>query len=457
MSVSSTRNKVRAALLKALVTVWLAFGVGGIAHAADEAGAAQTVQQANRQFIQAMQLVRKAKATYDATEEARLLAEADRLLADIITRYSDTDLAVQLVTNQFVGDFDFYEFRNRLRSMVCTDQQSSKCFLFRIGAILPAVETPIVAARWDWLSLAVASHLLGEPGRAKEIIAPFLSAVRRGVANGGTDRDLYVARALALTGQEALALDLTRKIPDCATRVYNLTDIAQVALWHGDTERASALSVEARAFAEARSCTAELGLVARLLREAGREAEAGAVFAAALGAQATAAKESNAVVWPPELVVAAAEQGDPAQALAHLRGVQEEAGWTVAAVLGRLVRRGEGEIARGYADDLHDADLRGEAWAELIERFLARDERPAAEALMAKLVKLAADDGPRRPTLIAERARAEKALYRDERWRSSLQQAVTAAENASGLIRRDIGGPLIAILIRIETGLPMLD
>ena len=76
---------------------------------------------------------------------------------------------------------------------------------------------------------------------------------------------------------------------------------------------------------------------------------------------------------------------------------------------------------------------------------------------MAKLAKLAADDGPRRPTLIAQRARAEKAVYRDDRWRASFQQAITAAENASSLIRRDIGGPMVAILIRIETGLPLLD
>ena len=448
----SLQSKLAAGLL----ALWLGWGAAAPAWA-EEAAGAPAAQQANRQFIQAMQLVRKAGATYDAAEEARLLGDADRLLGDIIARYPDTDLAVQLMTNQFVGDFDFYEFRTRLRSMVCAEPNSSKCFLFRIGNILPAVEIPITAARWDWLSLAVASHLMGDPGRAREIIAPFLSAVRRGVANGGTDRDLYVSRALGLTGQEALALDLTRKIPDCATRVYNLTDLAAMALWHADGDRAATLALEARDFAAARACTAEQGLVARTLHDAGREAEAATVFAAAMQAQLTAARESNAVVWPPELVVAASVLGDPAQALAHLRGVQEEAGWTVSAALGRLVRRGEGDKARAYAEEIHDPDLRGEAWAELIDRLLAANDRPATEALMAKLAKLAADDGPRRPTLIAQRARAEKAVYRDDRWRASFQQAITAAENASSLIRRDIGGPMVAILIRIETGLPLLD
>ena len=460
MSVSSKRSKGWPALLLVLFALWLP-GWGGGPVLAEEIVSPQAgpraAQQANRQFIQAMQLVKSANATYDVAEEGRLLGEADRLLADIITRYSDTDLAVQLVTNQFVGDFDFFEFRNRLRSMVCSDQQSSKCFLFRIGGILPAVEIPIAAARWDWLSLAVASHLMGEPGRAKEIIAPFLSAVRRGVASGGTDRDLYVSRALALTGQEALALDLTRKIPDCATRIYNLTDIAQIALWRGDKATAATLAEEAKDFAALRNCSAEQGLVARTLGATGLDAEAGAVFAAALERQTAAAKETNGVVWPSELVVAAADLGDPGQALARLRGVQEEAAWTIAAVLGRLAKRGEGALALTYAEAIQDADLRGEAFAELIERFLARDERAAAEALMDKLVKLAAEDGPRRPALIAERARAEKALYRDERWRPSFQQAITAAENASSMIRRDIGGSLVSILIRIETGLPMLD
>ena len=95
----------------------------------------------------------------------------------------------------------------------------------------------------------------------------------------------------------------------------------------------AALADEAQSFAAARSCIAEQGLVARTLHEAGHEIQAGAVFAAA--------RESNAAVWPTELVVAAADLGEPAGALARLRGVQEEAGWTVAAVLGVLLVIGQ--------------------------------------------------------------------------------------------------------------------
>ena len=417
----------------------------------------EAASQANRQFIQAMQLIRKANTTYDSVEEKRLLGEADHQLDDIISRFPDTDLAVQLVTNQFVGDFDFFEFRNRVRSLVCSDQQSSKCFLFRIGALLPPVETPIATARWDWLSLAVANHIFGDVGRAKEIIAPFLSAGRRGTATENTDRDLFVARALALTDQSGLALELTRKISDCATRVYNLTDIATAALWHNDREGALVLADEARAFAEHAGCIAEQGLVARLLFEAGREADARALFARTLDQQLGRTKGGKGDAAPPEMAIAAGLMADTATALKVLRMVQEENPWTVPAVLGRLARRGEIETSLNYAEQIQDVENRGEVYAELIGALLKREDRAGAEKLMAKLVQLAGDDGNRRPALIAQRARAEKALYGDDRWRGTFQQAITAAEHASSFVRRDIGGPLVAVLVKIETGLPMLD
>ncbi|MBI1206343.1 MAG: hypothetical protein GC191_03525 [Azospirillum sp.] len=443
----------RAAVLAA-VTLW---GIAGpvAARAADDA--ANATSAANRQFIQAMQLIRKADSTYDAAAEARLLREADRLLADVVTRFPDTDLAVQLITNQFVGDFDYFEFQTRVKGLVCSQPLSSACLLFRIAGLLPPIETPITTARWDWLSLAVAYHRLGDPTRAQEIIAPFLAAVRRSVPPEGTERDLFVARALALTNQIPLALELARQIPDCSTRIYDLTDIAEAALWQGDKQQASDLAEEARSYAAAKNCTWELGLVSQALYDTGREADARTLFLNTIEQQFSKFKESKGDCCPPELAVAAADLGDTNLALSLLRAVQDENPWTIGAVLGRLARRGEIGVVVAYAEQIADLDVRGEAFAELIEAFLGRNDRANAEDIMKQLVKLAGDATGRRPALLAQRAKAEKLIYSGDRWRKTFQQAVTAAESSSSFVRRDIGGPLLAALVRIETGLPLLD
>ncbi|MEI6984523.1 MAG: hypothetical protein WCK65_00185 [Rhodospirillaceae bacterium] len=423
----------------------------------DEAHADDATSQANRQFISAMQLIRKANATYEPMEERKYLAEADRLLDEIIARFPDTDLAVQLATNQFVGDFDFFEFRNRIKSLVCNEPQTSRCFLFRISALLPPVETPINTARWDWMSLAVAHHILGDTGRSKEIIAPFLSAVRRGVTNETSERDLFVARALGLTGQTGLALEIARKIPDCATRIYDLADIAGVLLGQGEREQAAALTEEARAYAEAKSCTAEQGLVARALIDVGRVEDARTLFKSATQNIATGSTQAKGDCCTPELAIAAAEFGDASLTFKLLRMVQEENPWVIAPVLGRLARRGEDGTIILYTEQIADIDNRSEVYAELIESYLKRDNRSAATDLMNRLIKMANEDGGRRPLVIAQRARAEKALAGGNLWRATFQQALTAAERVSGLIRRDIGGPLVAVLVKIETGRPLLD
>jgi tetratricopeptide (TPR) repeat protein len=426
--------------------------VSGSALAADDGAA-----QANRQFIQAMQLIRKAGTTYDPAEESRLLTEADRLLEDIVTRFPDTDLAVQLVTNQFVGDFDYFEFRNRVKSLVCNEPASSKCMLFRISGLLPPVETPIASARWDWLSLAVGYHLAGNPARAREIIAPFLAAVRRGAAPQATDRDLFVGRALALTDQIPLALEVTRKIPECGTRVYNLADIALVAKWRGDKEQAAALAEEARAYASAKGCAWENGLVARVLFETGREGEGRTLFLNLVEHQFSRFKDGRGDCCPPELAVAAADMGEVNLALNVLRAVQEENPWTVPAVLGRLCRRGEDAVVQAYAEQIQDVEARTETLAELVDAYLKRGERASAEEMLKQIIRLVGDDGGRRPLMLAYRAKAEHLLYADERWRQTFLQAITVADSASSFVRRDIGGPLVAVLVRIETGQPLLD
>lgn len=346
---------------------------------------------ANRLFVQAMQMIRQADNTYDIAEESRFLKEADRLLNEIVVKYPDSALAVQLVTNQFVGDFDFFEFRSRIRSLVCNEPMTSLCFLHRVAEMLPPVETPITAARWDWLSLAVAYNTIGDTARAKEIIAPFVSAVRRGAASDGAGQDLFVARALALMGQNQLALDITRQIPECSTRIYNLADIAKAAAWRGDMALAGQLAEEAKAYATARNCSWELGLVAQTLLRAGKEGAARTLFLNTVETQFSKFRETKTDCCPPELAVAAAELGDTNLALGLLRTVQDENPWTIPAVLGRIARRSDASVALSYAEQVQDLDIRGEALAELIEAALKRGDPTSANELMKRLTRLVDD------------------------------------------------------------------
>jgi tetratricopeptide (TPR) repeat protein len=446
-----------AAFATALFMAVLPAGVGWEARSAAAQEAAATPSPANRLFIQALQLVRQADQTYDIAEESRLLKEADKLFNEIVAKYPDSPLAVQLATNQYVGDFDFYEFRSRIQALVCNEPLTSLCFLHRVSEMLPPVETPISTARWDWLSLAVAYHNIGDTARAKEIVAPFVSAVRRGGASDGAGQDLFVARALALMGQIPLALDITRQIPECSTRIYNLADIAKAAAWRSDAGLANALAEEAMAYASARNCAWELGLVSQTLLRAGKEAEARTLFLNTVETQFSKFRDTKADCCPPELAVAAAELSDANLALNLLRTVQDENPWTIPAVLGRLARRGDGAVALAYAEQIQDMDIRGESFVELIEAAQKRGDPGTSTELMRRLDQLVTEAGGRRPGLLAQKAKAEKVLYNDDRWRTTFQSALNAAERSSNFVRRDIGAPLLAALVRIETGLPMLD
>ena len=185
----------------ALLAAGVAAGFPSTARAQESTGSA------NRQFVQAMQLIQQANATFDPAEEARLLRDADRLLNEIVQRYPESPVAVQLITNQFIGDFDVFEFRNRVRALICNEALSTACFLYKIENLLPPIEHPISTPRWDWLSLAVAYHLNGGAERAREIIAPFVGALRRGAATSAEsqEEDLFVARALALNPKLIIA------------------------------------------------------------------------------------------------------------------------------------------------------------------------------------------------------------------------------------------------------------
>lgn len=442
-----------AAAVLALLAAALAAGLPSAARAQESTGSA------NRQFVQAMQLIQQANATFDPAEEARLLREADRLLNEIVQRYPDSPVAVQLITNQFIGDFDVFEFRNRVRALICNEALSTACFLYKIENLLPPIEYPISTPRWDWLSLAVAHHLNGGAERAREIIAPFVGALRRGAATGAEsqEQDLFVARALALTGQTDIALQITRGIADCSTRLYNLTDIAEIAGWRGEKDLASALTTEAQKYAQVNGCAWELGLVVQALMRVGREAEARTLFLNTVEQQFSRFRETKQECCPAELAVAAADLGEVNLALGLLRTVQEDSPWTVPAVLGRLAARGEVSLTSAYLEQVQDPDPQSEILSEFVAASLRRGELAIAQQWMGRLVKLAEVPANRRPTLLAQRAKAEKLMYGDDRWRTTMSQAIAAADRSSAFVRRDIGVPLLAALVRIESGLPMLD
>jgi hypothetical protein len=458
MSIDGTRFPGgRAVLLLALllpVLIFLAAGAASIGASAQE-----SASNANRQFVQAMQMIQQANATFDSGEEARLLRDADRLLTEIVQRYPDSAIAVQLITNQFIGDFDVFEFRNRVRALICNDAQSTACFLFRIENLLPPVEYPVSTPRWDWLSLAVAYHLNGGADRAREIMAPFVSALRRGAAasSESQEQDLFVARALALTGQTEVALQITRSIPDCSTRIYNLTDISEIATWRGEKDLAAALTTEAQKYAQTNNCTWELGLVVQSLLRVGRESEARTLFLNTVEQQFSRFRETKQECCPAELAVAAADLGEVNLALGLLRTVHEDSPWTVPAVLGRLQGHGEVSLTSAYLEQVQEVDAQAEILSEFVAAAIRRGDPAAVQQWMKRLNKITDTPANRRPGVLAQRAKAEKLVFNDDRWRSTMAQAIAAADRSSAIVRRDIGVPLLAALVRIESGLPMLD
>lgn len=410
--------------------------------------------QANRQFVQAMQAIRQADQSYDEGEQAKLLQQADALLADIITRLPESTLAVQLMTNQFIGDFDYVEFKNRLRGLVCADPKSNACLLHRIEALVTPIEYPIAAPRWDWLSLAVAHYHIGAKDRVHPIVAPFIQALRSGGAKGDVSQDLFVSRTLALTGEVDRALAITREFTDCSTRVYNLSDITEALVWRGDMARATEVAEEVTEFARTQGCAWELGLVAQSLLRVGLEARARTLFLNTVEEQFSRFKDRRGNCCPPELAVAAGDLGDSNLALGLLRTVQDESPWTIPQVLGKLESRGEKVLTLTYADQLQDNDLKAETYVELIDGALKAKDRSQADMLSARLDKTVTDT--RTPITLVQRARADKLLFGDSRWRGTFQAALQEAERGTGQ-RRDLAVPFLAALVEIETGLPMLE
>lgn len=435
--------------------------------------------QANRTFTEAMQLIRKAGATYDTREAVRLLRGADKSLKKIVNDFPESTIAVQLVTNQFIGDFDILDFRNRIRSLSCergsyvedflaehgiataTGPTTDACFLYRIETLLPALEHPITIARWDWLSLGVSYHLLGQPDRARDIILPFLNALMtKSKVNDSQESLMLLARAMMLINEKAQAQKISGRISDCSAKLYNLMDMTKQAVWNANMVEARQYADQARDYVEDNQCSWQKSIVAQALKMTDRETDGKKIYDSIEGDQFTNVKTENRdESTPPELAVAAAAMGDPETAFSVLRVVMEQNPWTISAVIEELGKRGEYDVTEAFINDLKGLDQKAEALATLVDTAVKRNDLKRASAIMAKLNALRASASlpDQQALILAMRARAEKDLYKDERWRDTMQTALNTADLVEENKRSQVALPLIATLAYIKTGNPLLD
>lgn len=424
-------------------------------------------QQANRTFTEAMQLIRRAGATYDTREAVRLLRGADKSLKKIINDYPESTIAVQLITNQFIGDFDILDFRARIRSLSCergnyvedflaehgiataTGPSTDACFLYRIETLLPALEHPIVNARWDWLSLGVSYHILGQPDRARDIILPFLNALMtKNKVNDNQESLMFLARAMMLIGEKDQAFKISQRISDCSSKLYNLMDMTKQAVWNNNMPGARQYADQARDYVEDNQCSWQKSIVAQALRMTEREAEGKKIYDAIESEQFTNVKTENRdESTPPELAVAAAAMGEPETALNMLRVVMEQNPWTISAAIEELGKRGEFDVTENFINDLKGIDQKAEAYATLVETAVRRNDIKRATSLINKLGGLRAS--PSQPDqqalILAMRARAEKDLYKDERWRDTMQTALNTADLVDESKRSQVALPYVAL------------
>jgi hypothetical protein len=237
-------------------------------------------------------------------------------------------------------------------------------------------------------------------------------------------------------------------------------DLTKQAVWNNTMVEAKQYADQARDYVEDNQCSWQKAIVAQALRMTEREAEGKKLYDSIEGEQFTNVKTENRdESTPPELAVAAATMGDPETAFSMLRVVMEQNPWTISAAVEELGKRGEFDATENFINDLKDLDQKAEALATLVEMAVKRNDMKRANALMTKLNGLRAS--PSQPDqqalVLAMRARAEKDLYKDERWRDTMQTALNTADLVDENKRSQVAMPLIATLAYIKTGNPLLD
>ncbi len=452
--------------------------VAGMFFAPLPAFAREANEDANRTFVEAIKLVRRANVTLDTREAVRLLRGADDLIKKIIADYPESTLAVQLSTNQFIGDFDYMEFKSRIRGLSCergsyvedflseygistaTGPTTEACFLYRTETLMTPIEEPLTAARPDWLSLAVAYYLYGQQERAREIVLPFLSLLRKSSATPDTqDSFVFLARTLALTGAFDQALRMAERINDCTNRLNLVSELMKITLSQGDNNGAKLLADQIKDYVDTNQCNWQKGLAAQALFLTDRKGDAKIIYEKAAAEQYSAVKpEERAETTPPDLVMAAGLMDDPATTIAMLRAVMDRNPWVVAPALEELAEREYYAPVMDFVDDIKEPERRAEAYAALISVFVKKNESKRATSLMSKLneIHVTPAQAFQQSQLLALKAYAEKQYYKDERWRDTFQSAVNAAERVDEENRTKLLPPLLATLMQIKTNKRML-
>jgi hypothetical protein len=435
--------------------------------------AAEPDAEANKLFVEAVHLTRKADNTYDTKESVRLLRGADQLLKKIESSFPQSAIAVQLSTHQLIGDFDITEFEARIRSLSCargsyvedflseygiasgTGPLTEACFLYRMENLLIPPEPPIVQARSDWLALAVGYYLSGQEERARGIVLPYLGLLRK--TGGGTiPADSYVtlAKALTITGADVQAQQVGDHISDCSGRLSYMMTMLNAALAKNDEAVAKGLAEQVRTYADSNSCEWQQGLVVQAYVLTGRTEDAKVLY------DKLVARTSNDLTQgpPPELAIAASMVDDAGPALNLTRSSMEHEPSIVPEVVSNLAKRGDTQSPHDLVMEIKDPVRKAAGLAALIAGAATKGDAKL-ETWMTELQNIRSEvpQFNEQALVLGHIARGQKAFHKDERWKSTFQLALNAAERADENIRPQLVANLAATLAAIKTGRNILD
>lgn len=426
-------------------------------------------------FVEAVQLVRKADNTYDSRESVRLLRNANQLLKKIVSSYPQSAIAVQLSTNQLIGDFDVSEFEARIRALSCepgnyvegflaeygitaaTGPLTEACFLYRMESLLDPPEQPLMAARTDWLSVAVGYGLTGQPERARAIILPFLGLLRKNGPGDAQDSYPALARALALTGANDLAQQVTDRVSDCTARLTTMLHELKSAQMRNDDAAARNMADAIREYADANQCDWQKGIAVQAYSLTGQEKEAKALFDRLTGLPNDGAGTNGNT--PPELVIAASMGAEPEVALQMARGLSDKEANAMLSVVRNLAARGELQAAHDLTIEIKDTTRRALALAALVNGAMQKNDEKQASAYMSELANMRSNavQSTEQAGILTAIARAEKARYKDDRWRGTIQAALNALERVEEGSKSALITNLAAAVVFIKTGKGALD